>query len=153
MVSFSAGVPRVRRIFLCICVNRTIYVSLINGPIKAYINGIIGLFLVSQPSLSTAIGASDQDPLLSTGGGRIGKGNFSQDEPKGRDLLKKHKGGRHPGQLTRWIWPICLNQEQTGRRRTIMRLSSLPGSRRWRSLYRRWRESRQPRTVRSGQTK
>ena len=26
---------------------------IINGQIKAYVNGIIGLFLVSQPSLST----------------------------------------------------------------------------------------------------
>ena len=78
MVSFSAGVPRARRIFLCICVNRTIYMFYDKWP-KAYINVIIGLFLVSQPSLSTTIGASDQAPLLSTGGGRIGKGNFSQD--------------------------------------------------------------------------
>ena len=31
---------------------------IINGQIKAYINGFIGLFLVSQPSLSTTIGAS-----------------------------------------------------------------------------------------------
>ena len=79
--SFCAGVLRARRIFLCICVNRTIYVSLINGLIQVYINGIIGLLLVSQPSLSTTIGASDQDHLLSTGGGRIGrgKGKFSQD--------------------------------------------------------------------------
>ena len=36
---------------------------------------------MSQPSLSTTIGASGQDHLLSTGGGRIGKGKgkFSQD--------------------------------------------------------------------------
>ena len=69
------------RIFRCILVNRTYIYSIINGRIKAYINGIIGLFLVLQPSHSTTIGASDQDHLLSTGGGRIGrgKGKFSQD--------------------------------------------------------------------------
>ena len=69
-----------RRIFRCILVNWTYIYSIINGRIKAYMNGIIGLFLVSQPSLSTTIGASDQDHLLSTGGGRIGrgKGKFSQ---------------------------------------------------------------------------
>ena len=42
-----------RRIFRCILVNRTYIYSIINGHIKAYINGIIGLFLVLQPSHST----------------------------------------------------------------------------------------------------
>ena len=62
--------------FICVYVSRTIYYFIINGRIKAYINRIIGLFLVSQTSLPTTIGASDQDPLLSTGGGRIGKRKF-----------------------------------------------------------------------------
>ena len=76
-VQLSAGVPRVRRVFyMCIYMQTGRYIAfIINGQIKAYINGIIGLFLVSQPSLSTTIGATDQDPLLSTGDGRIGKEN------------------------------------------------------------------------------
>ena len=78
-VQFSAGVPRVRRILYVYMQTERYIAFIINGQIKAYINGIIGLFLVSQPSLSTTIGASDQDPLLSTGGGRIGKEIFSQD--------------------------------------------------------------------------
>ena len=49
----STGVPR-EDVYLIVYVNRTIYITyIINGRFEAYINGPIGLFLVSQPSLST----------------------------------------------------------------------------------------------------
>ena len=80
----SAGVP-IEDVYLIVYVNRTIYITyIINGRFEAYINRTIRLFLVSQPSLSTTIGASDQDPLLSTGGGRIGEGKISQDTRIGK---------------------------------------------------------------------
>ena len=37
--------------FICVYANWIYITFIINGQIKAYINGIIGLFLVPQPSL------------------------------------------------------------------------------------------------------
>ena len=82
---FLVQACRERNVYLIVYVNRTIYIAyIIHGRIKAYINGIIGLFLVLQPSISTTIGASDQDPLLSTGGRMIGEGKISQDTRIGK---------------------------------------------------------------------
>ena len=41
--------------FICVYAKRIYITFIINCQIKAYINGIIGLFLVSQPSLPTTL--------------------------------------------------------------------------------------------------
>ena len=96
--------------------------------------------LVWYSCLPNTIGASDQYPLLSTGGGRTGERrgkNFffarqqlnninieyiiyttrskwwiRPNEQKGKDSLKRHREERHPGRLIRWIRPICPIQGQ-----------------------------------------
>ena len=65
---FSAGVPREGCIFCIYIYESGLYiVSIINGQLKAYINGTIGLFLVSQPRLSTTIGAVTRIPFSQAG--------------------------------------------------------------------------------------
>ena len=88
MVSLEQACRENGCIVYCICVNRTIYIFLINGQRLAYINETIGLVLVLQTILPTTIGASVQDYILSTGGGRIGlkRKNFHRTQESERNI-------------------------------------------------------------------